>query len=56
MKKTWTQKINQLKLAKWARQRWGRREQVEKSKKKYNRKHANPKIDPERCIEGTVED
>jgi len=54
MKKTWTQTISQLKLAKWARQRWGRGEQFHNIKKKYNRKRNNQKIDPEKIIEGTV--
>jgi len=56
MKKTWIQTINQLKLVKWSRRRWGKGEMVEESKKKYNRRRDNERIDPERFIEGTEDD
>lgn len=49
-------KLSKWKILKKLRSRIRREEQVHKNKKKYNRKYTNPKIDPERVIEGTVED
>jgi hypothetical protein len=49
-------KLSQWKIMKRIRARVGRKEQIHNLKKKYDRKRNNKKIDPERYIEGTVND
>ena len=49
-------KLDKLRIWKRSRSRVRQEEQIHKDKKKYNRKCTNPKIDPHRFLEGTVND
>jgi len=49
-------KFSRWKLIKKLRSRVRRQEQFFNIKKKYNRKRNNQKIDPEKIVEGIVED